>query len=137
VNTDWGAMLEETLQAIATAGGSAIVGAMATDGWKAVRARVAKLFGHGNVVDQAAAEEFLDTDARLVEFAEEGDRDRTRAELLPAWQVRLAEFLRRHPEAVAQVHALAPSGSPVQHNIATSNGTLYAVQGGDQHITNA
>ncbi|WP_320776852.1 hypothetical protein [Streptomyces sp. CRN 30] len=129
-------MLEELVMA----GGTAVVGAMATDSWLVARARVAELFRrHGGEDRRQAIEGQLDGNARLVAEAEDGDQDQVRQTLLPLWQLELRALLRRDPAAAAELRALidevAPAGNReprwVQDVVVRDNGQAYVVQGGN------
>ena len=137
-------MLVEGLTALAGAGGTALVGAMATDAWQTTRAGVARLFGRGGPDRQAAIETQLDSNAALVAQAEDpSEIDEIRQSLAGMWRLELAALLRRHPEAedelralVAQIHdALpAPQQTWVQTNIACDQATQNIVQHGNLHV---
>jgi hypothetical protein len=82
----------------------------------------------------------LDGSASRVESAQDTDRERERQ--LPRWQDDLEDFLQRHPQAAAELHALVdriqqdlPAGqqSWAQTNIARDHGIVNAVQHGNQH----
>lgn len=139
-------MVVEWIVALAAAGGSALVGAVATDAWNAARDGVLALFGRAGERRREVAAARLDADAAAIEAAPEGDRDEVRAQLLPSWQTRLADLLEEYPEAreeltawVKRVRDQLPPGqqSWVQNNIAREHGTVFAVQGGTQHIHQA
>lgn len=134
-------MLAETLAALAGAGGTALVAAMATDAWQATRSGVARLFGRGGPDRQTAVEAQLDGNAALVARAE--DPDEVRQTLAPVWRLELAALLREHPDAedelrtlVAQIRQAlpAPQQAWVQTNIAGGQATQYNVQHGDMHV---
>jgi hypothetical protein len=134
-------MLAEALIALAGAGGSALVGAMATDAWQATRAGVARLFGHGGSDRQTAIEAQLDGNAALV--AQASDPDEVRQSLAAVWRLELAALLRQYPETedelralVEQIQQVLPPGQQtwVQTNIARDRSTQYNVQHGDIHV---
>ncbi|MFN2496846.1 MAG: hypothetical protein ABR608_13200 [Pseudonocardiaceae bacterium] len=134
-------MLVEGLAALAGAGGSALVGAMATDAWRATRSGVAQLFGRGGPAQQRAIEGQLDSNATLVAQAE--DPDEVRQSLAAVWRLELAALLRQHPDAedelralVAQIHEElpAPQQTWVQTNIARDQATQNIVQHGNLHV---
>jgi hypothetical protein len=136
----------EWVVALAAAGGSALIGAAATDAWQAARDGVLALFGRGGDRRREAAAARLDEDAAAVEAAAPGERDGVRAQLLPKWQTRLADLLEEYPEAREELQAwvqrvrdqLPPAQqSWVQNNTAQDRGTVFAVQGGNQHIHQA
>ncbi len=89
-------MLAESLVALAGAGGTALVGAMATDAWQTVRAGAARLFTRGGAAGQEVVEARLDRDAELVALAPEPER--ARQGLAQGWQVELEALLTAHPE---------------------------------------
>ncbi|MFI9004668.1 hypothetical protein [Streptomyces sp. NPDC053541] len=136
-------MLAEELAALAGAGATALIGAMATDVWQGARSRAVRLFGRGGEAPDSAIEARLDEDAALVGGAEPGgEADEIRAELMPVWRRRLILLLERHPEYEADLRALVdsvrgelPDGRQVwtQQNTARDHGTLFAVQGGNLH----
>ncbi|MGW4895903.1 hypothetical protein ACWEQL_27155 [Kitasatospora sp. NPDC004240] len=121
-------MLAESLVALATAGSTALVGAMATDAWQATRTGVLRLFGRASAgapdatpPDTAPGEDGpepvpaadgriallaaqLDGDAALVARAD--DAAAARRGLLPGWQLRLQELLREHPELAGELNEL-------------------------------
>jgi len=134
-------MLVEALVALAGAGGTALVGAMATDAWNSTRFGVARLFGRGGTAQQTAIEAQLDVNAALV--AQADDPDEVRRSLVPVWRLQLETLLRQHPEAedelrvlVAQVREALPAQQQtwVQTNIARDHATQYNVQHGTLHV---
>ncbi|MEV7601221.1 hypothetical protein AB0O91_28035 [Kitasatospora sp. NPDC089797] len=93
-------MLEE-ISELAAAGAATVVGAMFTDGWEAARTGFVRLFRRGGQGQETAVEAQLTSGAELVQRAE--DTDAARQSLEPLWRFQLAELLRRHPEAVAEL----------------------------------
>jgi hypothetical protein len=127
------------IEAMAMAGATTIVAAMATDTWSAAREGAAKLFRRG-LGQQAHIEGQLDANAALVVQAR--DADRARGALTGLWQLELEGFLTRHPDAaeelgtlIAQIQAGLPEAQQqwVQHNTARDHSLLNAVQHGTQH----
>jgi hypothetical protein len=125
------------LAELAGAGGTALVGAMATDAWQATRAGVARLFSRSEPARQTAIEAQLDGNAALVALAE--DPDEVRQTLVAVWQLQLEELLRQHPEVekelrdlVAQLVEALPATQQtwVQTNIARNHATQNIVQHG-------
>ncbi|MFK0195952.1 hypothetical protein [Kitasatospora sp. NPDC090308] len=94
-------MLAESLVALAGAGGTALVGAMATDAWQGVRTGAARLFGRGEAGRQGAIEARLEHDAELVARAPEPGR--VRQGLAPGWQIELEALLTEHPELAEEL----------------------------------
>lgn len=134
-------MLGELAVELAGAGGTALVGAMATDAWQATRSGVAGLFGRGGADRQAAIEAQLDGNAALV--AQAGDPDEVRASLVAVWRLQLEALLREHPDVVEELRALvaqvraalpAPQQTWVQTNIARDQATQNIVQHGTLHV---
>ncbi|MHA4820152.1 hypothetical protein ACXZ65_38040 [Streptomyces aculeolatus] len=131
-------MLTEALAALAASGGTALVGAMATDAWQATRNSTARLFGRQGSERQAAIEAQLDGNVVLVERA--GDPDLARQGLVSLWQMELIRLLEEHPEAEAELQELiahvrdalpATQQQWVQNNIARDHSRQFAVQGGN------
>ncbi|MGW6054949.1 hypothetical protein [Streptomyces sp. NPDC055189] len=126
------------LDELVLAGGTAVVGAMATDSWTLARARVAQLFRRRAGEDrQQAIEGQLDSNARLVAEAEDGDQ--VRQTLLPLWQLELRSLLQRDPAAAEELRALIdevrPAGNSepkwVQDVVVRDNAKAFVVQGGN------
>ncbi|MFF7655741.1 hypothetical protein ACFZCY_38965 [Streptomyces sp. NPDC007983] len=127
-------MLEELI----LAGGTTVVGAMATDSWIAARGGVARLFRRRGEDQQAAIEAQLDNNAALVARAD--DAERVRQSLLPVWLLELESLLDQHPDAVDELRELISEVQKrlpetqrawVQNNVAKDGGQLFAVQGGN------
>lgn len=134
-------MLGELAAALADAGGTALVGAMATDAWQATRSGVSRLFGRGGSARQSVIEAQLDDNAALVAQAE--DPEAARQSLVPVWRLQLEALLRQHPDAeeelrvlVAQVRQALPASQQawVQTNIARDEATQNIVQHGTLHV---
>jgi hypothetical protein len=134
-------MSAEALTALAEAGGTALVGAIATDAWKKVRNEMAGLFSRGSGQRKAAIEAQLESHAELVERA--NDSDRVRQLVAKVWQLELTRLLEEYPDVeselrhvIAQVQdsLVAEQEHWVQNNIASRGGVVYAVQDGKQTI---
>lgn len=120
-------MLVEALAALAGAGGTALIGAVATDGWQAAKRGFARLIGRGDPNRTAAVEERLESTRAVVERADPGD-DRVRLEQRAAWTARLEDLLAEHPESADELRTLVEqvtaasgnrsAGHVVQHAIA-------------------
>ncbi|MEU9300972.1 hypothetical protein [Streptomyces sp. NPDC048269] len=139
-------MLAESVTALAGAGATALIGAMATDMWQGARSGAVRLFGRGGEARGNAIGAQLDDDAVLVVRAEPGGADEIREELQPVWRRRLLLLLEEHPDSEAELRELVErvqSGLPaerqvcVQSNTARDNATLFAVQGGNLHYHQA
>src|SRR5580693_2560045 len=99
-------MLTEALTALASAGGTALVTAMVTDGWEGVRARFARLFGRGDARQaEAAAGRLEQSRAALAELSGP-DLERARAEQEVIWRTRLGDLLEQDPTAEQELRAL-------------------------------
>lgn len=139
-------MLAEFLAALAAAGGTAVVQAMATDAWESARSGVARLLGRGEDPHrQEIIKAQLDEDAALLERADDVEREMVRQELEPVWRRRLATYLDQHPEAIEELRELIEQirdRLPGEQRMVVNNqltvvrdhGTGNIVQGGDQHI---
>src|SRR5260370_39236395 len=136
-------MVVEWIAAAASAGGTALIGAAATDAWQTARDGVVKLFGRGGKRRAELVRDRLDRDVAVIEAAGPGERDEARAQLLPGWQVRLADLLEEVPDArdelsawAEQVRAQRPVTEAlwVQNNTGRDHGTGFAVQHGSQSV---
>ncbi|WKU47119.1 hypothetical protein Q3V23_25365 [Streptomyces sp. VNUA116] len=136
-------MLTEALEGLAAAGGSAVVGAAATDAWNTARAGVARLLGRGDSGRERYAIERLDRTAGEIEQAPDEDRQQLRDKLRGRWTGRLEILLEEHPEAADELRELidrlraelpAARESWVQNNTAEAGGIQYITQGGDIHV---
>lgn len=99
-------MLEQALGALAATGGTALVEAMTTDLWLTLRTRVGRLFRRSGAEQQAALVDELDRDAAVLAETDETGREPVRTRVEIAWQTRLADLLRRHPEAGGELREL-------------------------------
>jgi hypothetical protein len=100
-------MAVEWIAAAAAAGGTALIGAAATDAWQTARNGVVKLFALGGKRRAELARDRLDRDAAVIDAAGPGERNGVRARLLPEWQVRLADLLEEFPGAREELIAWA------------------------------
>ncbi|MFI6234026.1 hypothetical protein ACIBD9_10780 [Micromonospora sp. NPDC050784] len=133
-------VLAEALGALAGAGGAALVGAVATDGWQLAKRGFAQLFGRGDQSQAAAIEERLERTRAVLEAASSQD-ERVRLEQQAVWTARLEDLLSDHPEAAEDLHALVEqiaaakgtnsAGHVVQHAIAFDQ-SQQVVQGHGQ-----
>jgi hypothetical protein len=111
--------------ALALAGATTIVAAMATDTWQATRTAVTRLFRRGGSEEQATVEAQLEGNAALL--ADTEDTEQARRALVQVWQLHLRALLRAHPDAADELRTLvaqARAGLPgerqawVQHVVA-------------------
>ncbi|MFE7772622.1 hypothetical protein ACFU5O_01715 [Streptomyces sp. NPDC057445] len=135
-------MLTEGLAALAAAGGTALVGAMATDAWQSARDGFARLLGRGGSEEVIAGQ--IEADAGVVERAEAAEREQAREDLARTWQRRMTDFLREHPESeqelrelIGQVRAELPKGqqAAAQNYFQVHAGRDANTAGGDMTIT--
>jgi hypothetical protein len=91
-------MLTEALEALAAAGGTAVVQAAGTDLWATFRERVAKLLGRGHPRQTEVTLEQLDQAAATLEVigggsGNEADAERVRSRVEVSWQTRFTDLL--------------------------------------------
>ncbi|MEV4759453.1 hypothetical protein AB0J86_30770 [Micromonospora sp. NPDC049559] len=133
-------MLAEALAALAGAGGTALVGAVATDGWQLAKGGFARLFGRGDQDRTAAVEERLER-TRIALEAAGPQRERAQLEQRAAWTARLEDLLADHPDSAEELRALVEqvtaataihtAGHVRQHAVALGQ-AQQAVQGHGQ-----
>ena len=128
------------LQELVIAGGSAVVGAMATESWTVVREGVVRLYRHRGQEGLAAIEAQLDGNAALV--TRSADVERARQSLAGLWALEFERLLDERPEAADELGALVErigvqGGSRIQTNIARDNGRVFASLGGNVIIHEA
>jgi hypothetical protein len=95
----------EWIEAAAAAGGTALIGAAATDAWQTARDGVVKLFARGGKRRAELVGDRLDRDVAAILAAGPGERDEARARLLSGWQMRLADLLEEFPDAREELSA--------------------------------
>ncbi|MFF4605591.1 hypothetical protein ACFY12_22990 [Streptomyces sp. NPDC001339] len=107
--------MDAELAALATAGATALVQQMATEGWATVRRRMAGFLARrrGAADEEALAAELDDARADIVVAREEGDQNAV-AGVTTAWQLRLRRLLRDDPAAAAELRALLDEVAPAQ-----------------------
>lgn len=134
IATQNGHMLGEWA-AVAGAGATVVVAAMATSGWQVTRSGVVGLFGRRGPARQAAIGVELDAHAALVSQADNSDE--VRQGLVTVWRLELAALLRQHPETkdplrtlVVRVWEALPTAQQtwVRTNIACNQATQYTAQ---------
>jgi hypothetical protein len=137
-------MLAETLATLASTGGTALVTAMVTDSWEALRSKFARLLGRGDARAEAAMLARLDESrTALASAAAVGDSERIRPELEAAWRIRLEDLLERDSEVaeelcalVAEAQAAGAVAGRVEVHAAAFGQAQQAVQGqGVQNVT--
>ena len=99
-------MLEEALVALASAGGTALVTAMVTDGWEGIKARFARVIGRGHVAKAEEAEARLEQSRMTLEGLTGQDLERAQAEQEIVWRTRLSDLLEQDPGLETALRAL-------------------------------
>jgi hypothetical protein len=89
---------------LATAAGTAIASAMATDAWRAARAGLAQMFGRRDAAERAAIEAQLDRNNAQVERA--GDATEVRRRMSDSWRLELQTMLEESPELARELQTL-------------------------------
>ncbi|MFD8216330.1 hypothetical protein ACFV2U_21930 [Streptomyces sp. NPDC059697] len=106
--------------ALAQAGGTTLVTAMASDAWQGVRDAFGRLLGRGNADRENRALARLDAAAATVAQTSGQDGDAVLGQVAGQWQTRLQDFLEEYPEAREQLEALieqARSQVPEEHAV--------------------
>lgn len=96
--------MTDPVTALALAGATTIVAAMATDTWQATRTAVTRLFRRGGAAEQTVVEAQLEGNAALLADAE--DTEQACRALVQLWQLHLHALLRAHPDAAEELRAL-------------------------------
>ncbi len=100
-------MTVEWIEAAAATGGTALIGAAATDAWQTARDGVVKLFARAGKRRAELVRDRLEQDVVVIAAASPGKRDEARMRLLPKWQVRLADLLEEFPDTREELSAWA------------------------------
>lgn len=98
--------MDPALIALASAGGTTLVQAMATDAWSAVRGTVARILGLGDGNREAALLQRLEASRTAVLAAEGPAGDAALTAEAARWSGRFEALLDEHPEFRAEVDAL-------------------------------
>ncbi|MEU8164913.1 hypothetical protein AB0B97_00230 [Micromonospora sp. NPDC049004] len=134
-------MAADWMMTVASAGGSALAGAVATDVWSAARDGLGKLFGRGGGHRAELARRWADETAVTIEEAD--DRLTAAEREAQTWQQRLADLLEEFPEAVEELREWAelvrkrlPTAqqSFVNTFVARDSSTQYNAPGGSMAI---
>jgi hypothetical protein len=96
-------MVPEALAALAAGGGTALMEAVATDGWQAVKTGFARLLGRGDERLAAAVEGRLERSRAELAALSGAELARARAAQEAAWRARLEDLLEEHPQAADQL----------------------------------
>src|SRR4051812_19134251 len=130
-------MLTEALTALAAAGGSALVGAVATDAWRTAKAGFSHLLGRGDAGRTAAVERQLEASRAQLEAADGAD-EQVRLVQQAAWTARLEDLLIEQPHAADALRQLLQQVSHVGvstagHLARGPGGFVPAQPGGQGH----
>lgn len=123
--------LEAGLAALAAAGANAVVTAMATDAWEAVRSGFARLLGRGQPQSTATVERQLEELRAQLERLEGEARDRAIADQQAAWSTALGGLLREEPQAKEVLSALLATAAAAAPAQPVASVTQYATATGD------
>lgn len=99
-------MIPEALMAAVAAGGSALVGAVATDAWTAARSGLLRLFARGGHREEAAAR-WADEMAAELEASPPDGRTALEQRWAQTWQQRLSDLVEEHPQLGDDLRAWA------------------------------
>jgi len=91
---------------LASAGATALVTAMVTDGWEAIRTRVARLLGRGEAERERAISMELDTSKAALIRDGAGMAAPARLAEEEAWRIRLVAMLEHDPSAATELWAI-------------------------------
>ncbi|MFI9585106.1 hypothetical protein ACIHCQ_25390 [Streptomyces sp. NPDC052236] len=98
--------MDPTLLILAGAGGTALVQAMTTDAWAAVRDSAARLLGRGDAGRESDALVRLDASQEAVAQAAPGTEETVHAAEGARWSARFETVLEEHPDRAALLRAL-------------------------------
>ncbi|MFG2288075.1 hypothetical protein ACGFOU_18675 [Streptomyces sp. NPDC048595] len=123
--------MEPELVALATAGATTLVQQMATDGWTAVRGRMAAFLARrrGTADEEAVEGELEVSRADLVAARQDGDQDGVDG-VTTAWRLRLQRSLREDPAAAAELRALLDEVAPDRDDRTTVQNAYNTISGG-------
>jgi hypothetical protein len=137
--------LEAELMTLAATGSNALIAAMATDAWGAVRSGFARLLGRGEPEHTAAFEHKLEEINAKLEQLEGATRQRAATDQEAAWRTALTELLTEQPQAAASLTELLvqagvsmpqqPGPSVVQHVVAAGDAQQAVLGSGTQSVT--
>ncbi|TVZ76869.1 hypothetical protein [Streptomyces sp. BK340] len=125
-------MLNETLAALAAAGGAAVVQNAGTDAWPELRPAVARWFGRGDEQRERAALESLDQTAAVLETAEAAEVEQAGIREEAMWRARIQAALEDMDDAELERAVEGLRELLAQHASGRPGG--YAV-GGDVRIS--
>ena len=130
----------EALLALAALAGNTVVTAATTHAWEAARRKFARLLGRGDVKKEQLADKRLEETRQQLAGVSGQELEQARADLVKAWQVRMADLLEEDPgveaelrAVVEEVRAQLPAGAVSAADHAVSAGrdvTISADRGG-------
>lgn len=104
--------METELVALATAGATALMQQMATDGWTAARDGMVAFFTGRGPATPAAVEEELDTVRAELVAAQRDEDEQLVSDVRTEWRTRLRRALAADPTAAAELRALLDELAP-------------------------
>ena len=124
-------MLAEAMMALASAGGTAVVGAAGTDAWEGFRQQVARFFARGDHQRESAELERLDQTAAALGAIDTGDAERIRIRHEASWQTRFEALLESLDEAereavAAQLRGILDEQAKASYAVSAQSGGLAA-----------
>ncbi|MFD8413208.1 hypothetical protein ACSHWO_36180 (plasmid) [Streptomyces sp. HUAS TT3] len=117
-------MLAETLTALATAGGTAVVQEAGTALWEETRARTARLFGRGDAHRERSELEHLDATAAALAAPGRPDAAAARVQQEIIWQTRFEGLLESVGDAERAALAEQLRALVAQHTTAAAVGRI-------------
>ncbi|MER5259973.1 hypothetical protein [Streptomyces sp. NPDC002855] len=122
-------MLDQTLVALATSGGMALVAAAGTDAWSGLRQAVARWFSRGDAQREQAELERLDQTAAAVQADDAAEAQQARTRQQVAWQTRIETLLERlddaeREETAEELRSLLAQHAPEGDVIAGAGGLV-------------
>ncbi|NIL52710.1 hypothetical protein HBK87_19400 [Streptomyces sp. 2BBP-J2] len=134
--------MDPTLIALASAGGTAVVSAMATDGWERFRTGVVALWGRFRPDSIAELEQDLDTSRTALLETPDSEMEQTRQALHSVWQGRMLTLFLENGAAAAEFKTLlleiadsVQPGTDIKlHAEVHDHGRVYQA-GGNQFIS--
>ncbi|MCO8308557.1 hypothetical protein ACIP69_08930 [Streptomyces hygroscopicus] len=134
--------MDPTLISLASSGGNAVVSAMATDGWNALRSGVVTLWRRFRPDSAGELERDLDTTRSTLLTTPTDEVEHVRQALQSAWQGRMLTLFLDDPSAAAEFEALlsrlgevsSPRTNTSFHAEVRDHGRVYQA-GGNQFIS--
>ncbi|MFC5232371.1 hypothetical protein [Pseudonocardia zijingensis] len=118
------------VRTVATAAATAIIRAIGTGAWEAIRDRWSRVLGRGVPDEEAVVAGELDESADAIASAEPADRARQAAELEAEWRGTLRTRLRSDPELLAAVRELVDTHQPSDRSEVGTISQTAKVRGG-------